>query len=339
MTPPTRRARMLVALLVGGFWGWYGVIRFAPGHVQASDFTQIWLAAHAVVERREPYSAVLAWEQARGYVNQLGLYYPLPAAILGLPFVPLRPEVAGPAFVAASFALGAYAVTRERWFPLAAFAGPAAFRTVQDAQLGGVLLAAMWLPRACGWTVVMKPTVGLAGWLWRPSWAAFIGGAAVVAGSLAVDPTWPGHWYATVRGSPYAVVAVTRAWFAPILLLALLRWRTREGRLLLALACVPHSMFWCDEMLLGAIPRTLRQAYLSTVAGWIAFLAFIAVDSRASPNEPLQLGAGFPWLIAGVYVPALVSVLSSPNSGAAPRWLERTLARWRVPAWLRGTGG
>src|SRR4030095_6354035 len=104
--------RATIALGLGG-WGafitYFSWIR-APNHL-AKDFSWPWRAARVLLEGHNPYHVV----QATGpYPFNVGLFYPLPAAVVALPFAALRPAVAGALFFGLSSALLAFALCRTK---------------------------------------------------------------------------------------------------------------------------------------------------------------------------------------------------------------------------------
>ena len=71
----------IAAAVAGGTWGafiaWFGMST-EPYHM-ARDFTWPWRAARALLQGHDPYQVVAA---TGNYPFNVGLFYPLPAAIL-----------------------------------------------------------------------------------------------------------------------------------------------------------------------------------------------------------------------------------------------------------------
>jgi hypothetical protein len=107
--------------------------------------------------------------------------------------------------------------------------------------------------------------------------------------------------------------------------LAALRWRTREARLLLAMALVPQVLFFYDQLPLFLVCRTRREALAFIGWGMAVMMVYLI---------PAFVGFGGPWAMIACYLPALVIVLRRPNEGPAPQWLERWIADW--PQSIRG---
>ena len=57
------------------------------------------------------------------------------------------------------------------------------------------------------------------------------------------------------------------------MLLAILRWRRPEARLLIALACVPQSMLLYETVPLFLVPRTFRESALLVALSYVALRA------------------------------------------------------------------
>src|SRR6266508_3666844 len=92
MTDPGRATRRLPrivawAIVIGvlaGATNWVGH-RIPPP--TSSDIDQVWVAARAMLQGRDPYDAVVAArnDSAAGYPLYYALYYPLPAVLLLAP--------------------------------------------------------------------------------------------------------------------------------------------------------------------------------------------------------------------------------------------------------------
>jgi hypothetical protein len=237
-------------------------------------------------------------------------------------------DLATAAFVAIPAALLAWRLSRDALWPLLALASPSFVMAVVLGQWTPWLLLAMLWP-VLGFLFASKPTLGAACFAYRPTVAAFVGGAAIMVLSLMLWWRWPAFWLHNLRAviehpSPIA------APFGWLLCLALLRWRRREARLLLAMACVPQLLLFADQLPLMLVARSAREATLLTFGGWVAALFWYV-------READKFGAvsfAAPYVLAGVYLPALWIVLRQPNEGPVFASLERRMARW--PSWLRG---
>ena len=337
---PDRRERLMLALIVGTLFFTLTLLWLSANDPRrgAGDFSYPLLAAQALIDGREPYAVVLAESPFRSPLS-----YPLPAAVIAMPLVGLPPRFAGALFVGIGFAwltfqLSAsgrsrllvltsapalFAVLAVQWSPLltaAALTGPALALAIAKPTLG-LGLAAMAIPgaRKPGRLVAQTAALGL----------------ALVAVSLILRPDWPAYWMAGVRSSP-----VGGQYRAPILtvyglpaLLAVLRWRRPEARLLLVMACVGQNGFLYDQLPLLLIPRSALEALV--LSGISHASHIVALWHPPADGSVLALSAQqFPFTVAAMYLPCLVMILVRPNEGRMPDWVDRATSRW--PVWLRG---
>ena len=293
-----------------------------PG--RPGDFLYWFTAADALRRGVDPYSVIPAADPAR---FQTGFYYPLPALLVTLPFVALPYALAGSLFVALSSGLLAYGVARDGAHRLFLFASAPFIIAARSGQWSIVLAAAAAIP-ALGFLAAVKPNLGVATFLYRPTRWLVAGSLALVALSFAVRPTWLGEWMAAVGGVQSRVVPILTP-VGPLLLLAATRWRRREARLFLGLACVPQAPWFYDQLVLWLVPATAVESMTYTLVSQLALAAWI-VFRTADP------GQGAWWLAAALYLPPLVMVLRRPNAGALPpvveRLVKRISARWGARA-------
>ena len=230
-------------------------------------------------------------------------FYPLPALFPVLPFCWLPMPVAGALVMGLSGGLLAWVLTREGAHRLWLFASAPYVMALKVGQCSPVLCAAAFLP-ALGWLLPWKPQLGLPLLLYRPSIRAAILAAAAVAGSFLVLPGWIGGWLTNVReleSHPPPLLALA----GPLLLLAALRWRTAEARLLLGMACTPQLLFFADQLPLQLVARTRRQSAILAASSLAAFVGWYAL---LEPGDRYVLDAA-PWVMTLLYLPALAVVL------------------------------
>jgi hypothetical protein len=235
------------------------------------DLLQFWYAARMLLAGHDPYAGI---GPGRAFDYPFPMVYPLPAAV---PFLPLASVPA--AWVCAvvmgvGVAALAWALLDSGWPSLLAFASFCIWHAVGAGQWSPILSASVVLsPLAVFY--VCKPTVGAALWLARPSWWAIGGGVVLLAVAFLLDPTWVDQWRgalgrAMVRAHgqfPYHAPAMMPGGF--LVLVALTRWRRWEARLLVALACIPHTTLPYELVPLFFIPR-----------GWKECGAFVALTYR-----------------------------------------------------------
>jgi hypothetical protein len=132
------------------------------------------------------------------------------------------------------------------------------------------------------------------------------------------------HWYVSAVALP----------FGPILLLTALRWRTREGRMLFALAAVPQVQAFYSGLPALLVGRNFVECATLSLASSVGYLGWIWYDWKVPESQLADPAHQAPWLLMTVYLPALAVVLLRPNAGGVPDWIERRLGK--APSWLRG---
>ena len=282
---PARRTRLLVASGFGLFAGvfcWYLMRHFHQG---AGDFSWAIRAASDLLAKQNPY-------------ERPGQLYPLPAALFGLPFVHLRPEIAGGIFYGISSALLALGVTRRGFHNLLIFlAYPywAGMLTVQWIPLIMASTFFWWLMPAAP----AKPQIGLPVFFSRSERNGILACLGVIVLSLLVMPHWPTFWLAEtrkyVRFIPLLVIP------GPLLLAALARYRDRDAWLLFLAACMPQRWFY-DAFVLWLIPRSRRQIVFTAGLSWIPGIW----RWYHTPNGVMEVGRV---VVLFLYLPMLVVVL------------------------------
>jgi hypothetical protein len=199
-----------------------------------------------------------------------------------------------------------------------------------------MLLTAGLLAPSLSAVGAIKPNIGIGILAYRPTWRAAAAMLAFAVLGLLVMPDWPKQWLATFDGRP--ITSGTIIHYAPIrtpggflALLALVRWRRPEARLLAAMAFVPQSPFVYEVLPLFAVARTRFEAY-ALVIGTDVALAYNALAPKKDMVEFFH-NSGIAVFVC-VYLVALVLILKRANEGALPAWLET--AAGALPHWLRG---
>jgi hypothetical protein len=297
------RRRVVLALAIGIISALICWLRLAERGQLAADFTWPWRAAQLLLQGENPYTVI---QPSGEYPFQTYFYYPLPAALVALPFAGLPPYIAGALFFGLSSGLLAFAVSKDGWSGLHIFLGAPYWVALAVAQWSPLLMAATLLPGLEA-LLACKPNIGLPGLIYRPSWRGLAGILAILGLSLLVLPTWPLDWLQVTRGLEGHLPAALILPFGPLLLLAGLRWRTPTGRLLLSLAVVPQLLFFYDQLLLWLIPASLAQGLALSGLSWVAYFAWrltgLDPQTGAILTQPTQL------ILALVYLPALGMLL------------------------------
>ena len=277
--------------------------RLPPASI--SDFDQLVIAARALVRGGDPYAAVVAWG------HPYPLLYPLPAVLLAVPVAWLPLDLARAAWAGiGAGCLAAAGLRYGRGLPVA----------LLSASFGNALALGQWSPIATaavalpllGAVWVAKPTIGAALLAAYPSRVALLGVAGLLVSSFAVWPGWPAAWLSALGGA-IQVSPVLRPG-GLILLLAALRWRLPEGRLMLALAAVPQTTGIYETLPLFLVPRTRREGYILAIAGYLgAFGQAILVPHAPGMSLEELLHARWPWVLACFYLPALDHAAPAPQ--------------------------
>lgn len=322
--PPTRRARLAFALLIGLACGGVVLVFGRASTSLSIDFGVSRRGAQALLQHLNPYTEV---GPGRRYPFPFPLLYPMPAVLLQLPLAWLSDRVAQAVFIAASAAAAAYGLTRCAWHPALAFTSSPFLVTLSLTQWSlAVVASATVVPLA--WVVAVKPNIGLvvaATWTSRRQWViGAVGSAALIAASFAVAPTWVADWRAAVATAQYARPPIAGPGGALLFVLAMTRWRRPEGRLLAALAVVPHTPAHYDALLLFLVPATMSEALTLSALTWAADFA----DAMLRPTTPgdhfdADAAVRAAVILALLYLPCLIMVLRRPNEGSAPECVER----------------
>lgn len=312
----------MLAVLTGGF----AAARAIHEPQWPTDFDQFWFAARALLRGDNPYAVV---GPGREFQWDWPLYYPLPAVLFAVPFTVFPVAVGRVLFSAITGGVLGWAMGGRVRFLWPLLLSASYLIATSRTQFSALVLAIMWLPVA-GAFATAKPNVGFMALVTlsrRDLLTALVSCAAIGLLSLAIRPGWIGEWQVALAAPHVLAPPVTRLG-GFLLLLAALRWRRPEARLLLAVACVPHTPSLYDVLLLFFACHTLREtlglAILTHVLfwGWISFGSGPTFDAYA-----LGLGQAAVFVI---YLPVLMLILSRPNEFPHPRHAEASSDfRWR----------
>jgi len=139
-------------------------------------------------------------------------------------------------------------------------------------------------------------------------------GVLLSGAAFVLQPGWLFEWMHMVKGAEHFRAPVL-AFGGPLLLLALLRWRRADARVLLACACVPHTPVLYDVVPLVMLVRNVREALAFAVLTYVAFLAQDSMLANMPASDAANVAARV--LNAAVYLPALGLVLSRRNTSTA----------------------
>jgi hypothetical protein len=325
---------LAIALVVGVF---VYTLQSRHPEVLAYDWTFHWRAARAVLDGLNPYLVVVP---SGPYPFSYYWFYPLPSVFMALPTAPLPAVWSSAISVAVASGLLAFAISRENFSRLPIFLSAQFMMGAAAGSAPAILITAVIAWPALQWLVVMKPNLGLAAFAARPTWRAVWGTVVLCAAAFALEPAWPMFWlrqlFAMKGGDTHMVLGHLSPIMVPggvLLVLALLRWRRPEARMLFVLSLVPQTMTFHDVLPVMLVAQTFRQ---SLTLGLLSHGAFLL--ARTELTTETDVGVMFhntaPLALWLMYIPALFLVLRRPNVGAAPGWLEQFTVR--LPRWMRG---
>jgi hypothetical protein len=292
------------SLLVGGICGLVCFGQLTLRESLAGDFTVSWLAARALVSGADPYQTI---RPVGVYPFNAPFFYPLTAALAALPFAWLPPGLAGALFFGAGSGVLAYLlISLGEAYRLPLLISSSFFVSAAVAQWAPWILAGALTPWLA-WFLACKPNAGLPLFLCRPSWrsSAVLGVFLLV--SLAARPTWPLSWYRVVSAPSFHVPPFMILPLGWLLLFSVLRISTPAGRLLLAMALMPQSMWFHDQLALWLVPRNRDETWLLTFFSWLAYGLYRLQAGWGPPSS----GSEHPgiYVVGLMYLPALALVL------------------------------
>jgi hypothetical protein len=291
------RLRPLFLVLALGFVLGFRLLLHVWTPDRSSDFDLLYNAAARLIRGENPYPIETQW-----------FSYPLPAVLLAVPFtaIPLGAArlifdiLVGWAFV--------FALWRCRGtFALLAVLSGAYLFAMLNSQTTPLMVAASLVP-ALGFLLAVKPNTSASLWLARPSRMAVLGVSAFLLLSLVVLPSWPGDWWLALQQDNTDLVPPVFRPFGLVLLLAALRWRSPEGRLLLAIAFIPQNTLPHELVSLALIPANLVEMGIYVAGSWIA-VAAAADRMHLGPGIGEWAAASWPATLGAVYLPMLYLVL------------------------------
>jgi hypothetical protein len=216
-------------------------------------------------------------------------------------------------FAGLSAGLLGYALTARGITPLVVFLSAALVDAIRAGQLSVLMTAALTV-NALAFAFVLKPPFGLALLAATPRRRAIVvagvAGLALTGIAFALQPGWLLEWFHAVKAAGH-VRAPVFVLGGPLLLLALLRWRRTDARILLACACVPHTPLVYDVVPLAMLVRNVREGIAFALLTYAALIAQDSFVTNLPPDAAATLAARI--LNGLVYLPALLLILSRPN--------------------------
>ncbi len=314
-TAPGARQRLAFAAALG--LAVFGLSFYWQGKGNLGDLDQVLFAARALLEGKDPYALI---GRGREFHWAWPLYYPGTAMTMVVPLTWIPPVLARALFVGVSTALLAWAVTGRGWQLAPLFLSAPFIGSVEAVQWTPLLTAAYGIP-VLAWVWVAKPNFALPFLLARPSRrmvvALALGGGVLLAISLLLDPDWPARWLPLTLHAEYVRPPIAALLGGPLLLLALLRWRQPEARLLLGMACVPQTIANYNALPLLLVARTRLETMVLALLSWVVTLVQMVLVALPRP-----LDERFTWIMGAnvwlMYLPALWIVLRRREPKRAP---------------------
>lgn len=311
MPYPSRR--VIVSCAIGA---WLGAVMYVgrPGTLgERTDLDQVLVPARMwLQEGVDPYAAGRTYSE--GGPHRYPLIYPGTAVVVVLPLAVLPDPLPLAVWTALGAGALAWALTRRGWWGLLAFASSSYYHAFFLVQWSPLVTAGIVGPWA-GAVWAAKPTVGTALFAGWPSRKTAIVAALVTIASLILFPSWPREWISGLGALAHVRPPVLRPG-GFLLLLALLRWRLPEARMLAALALVPHTTVAYETLPLFLVPQRKSEMILLTC---LSVAAYVLSNRYAPGNEVNDLAgalAGYwPYWLVLMYLPALLMVLRRPNDG------------------------
>lgn len=333
---PPLRNRLLIATGITAVFAcltWFNL--YIQPEAVANDYTWYWRGARAILDGHSPYQVV---KPTGVYPFDAAFNYPLTTALLVMPLAALRPIVGATIFVAVFTFMLAFAITRDGYARLPLFLSIPFYFCWGWVQLAPFVMVAALMP-AAAWLAAIKPNLWIAVFMRNLSARMVVAPAIFILASLIVDPRWPLDWLHTVTNhipGNYGVPILSVAG-GPLLLLALTRWRRPEARLLFAMAVVPQSLLFYDQLLLWLIPRTfIESAILSLCSVAALVFGLMGLPEHAKTTATFS-HAYAPAIVGAIYLPALIMVMRRPNEGSLPSWLGRFSKQPKSPEQTRST--
>jgi len=305
LTDAQRRMLTMAAGVSAALLAWTVWSRPQP---QPSDLAPVWAAARAFLHGENPYEAI---RPGTPYYIGFRLLYPLTAVVVLLPLALAPLRWADPIFVGLGFALFTWAITAEKRLTpsIVALVSLPALMTLQTSQWSLLLTGAALVPWL-GFLLVAKPTIGLALFAAYPDRRSAAACAALVAAATLLAPGWINDWRASFAGAPHIVAPIVRPG-GLLILLAALKWRRPEARLLVALGCVPHTTAPYETIPLFLVAESWLQAFAIWALALGAYLMQRAMGPYAS--QEAYWASGAQWIVLLMYLPCVALVLRRPN--------------------------
>ena len=245
------RLRICISAAIGVASAGFCYFLLRHFHQGAGDFGWAVHAAQRLLAGQNPYDIPL--EQ-----------YPVSAAFFSLPFVSLRPEVAGALFYGLSSALLAFGLIRHGYHYLLVFLAYPYWAGLLAVQWSVVIFASAFFPLLLPVTMA-KPQLGLPVALTHLSRRGVLACVVVALLTLIAMPRWPLLWLAQAKNYEHFIPLLILP--GPVLALALWRYRDKDAWFLVLTAMMPQRWFF-DAFILWLIPKSRREILFTAALSW-----------------------------------------------------------------------
>ena len=273
---------------------------------RASDFDFLYHAATHLLGGENPYPPATQW-----------FPYPLPAVLLAVPFTLIPLSLARPLFDLVVGGAFVYALWRYRGtYALLAVVSGAYLMAMWNGQTTPLMAAAALIP-ALGFLLAVRPNSAAALWIAWPSLRTLLAAGLFIVLSFVVLPSWPWDWWLALPLDHTPLMPPILRPFGFLLLLAALRWRLPEGRLILAIAFIPQTTLPYELVPLALIPANRKEMVIYVAGTWIAVAG--AEGLHLSESMARWNTGGWPVTLCAVYLPLLYLVFRRQKSKSVPR--------------------
>lgn len=318
-TPPSKGARLSVSTavaVVAGVIATAAVPTLHPGSDLHSDFDQLWVAARAIWLGQDPYSLIGPSGPVRW---PWPLVYPATSAAAVLPVAWMPLALARAVVVGLGAGVLAWSVTRTAWWPLAMFGSAPAIDAIRAGQWSPWLTASV-LSSGVVWLAAIKPlgvTLALASLKLRNVGRVMLGGALLFLVATWLLPGWWNGFYSSTSAVTHIRVLAVRP-LGIVCLLALLRWRRPEARVLLAVLVTPMTPMIYETLPLLLVARNRREAALLVLLSLGALVSLVLLVAGAPPDVAASRAADL--LLLWLFIPALAMLLRRAKAPDHPLW-------------------
>ncbi len=311
-----RVRNLILAALIGSFSGALCSFLMFRVHWGAADFGWALHAARDLLNGLDPYRHPIVPDYAP---------YPLPAALVALPFSFLPDEIAAGLFFGLSSALLAWCLLAhgQNWPLLPFLSWPFMY----------ALICVQWVPLViCLWFLpplllmaLIKPQIALPLALTRGlSRSGVISTISLLAISLLIYPSWPWNWLRQIQGYQGILPPLLTLPLGPLLLLVLIRWRERRSWLLILMAVMPQRVLY-DQFALLLVANSRKEKIALVLISWTTLPVLLHYKGWAR-----MPGGWHFWIIVTLYLPALAIILRTEIASIVKFAITETFNRLAV---------